>query len=81
MLLTDPQSLSSALACKDIHGRFTRWINFLAENNIDFHYRKGTTKKAEYFLSRNMMEAWKDNPDRSELMRLLVLDLNKETLF
>lgn len=51
-VLTDHQALQYAFRKKDIHGRLARWMDFMAEYDVEVKYRSGATNGAADYLSR-----------------------------
>lgn len=53
-LFTDHQALKYAFTKPDVHGRFARWLDFLAEYNFKIEYKPGEENGPADFLSRLM---------------------------
>lgn len=82
ILMTDQQALKSAFARKDIHGRLARWLDFLAEYEFEFQYRKGSLNKAADFLSRiKHGEEVIEGTDEGDLLCVLSEEISEAASF
>lgn len=72
----DHQALSYAFRKKDVHERFSRWLDFLPEYEFTIEYHRGISNGAADHLSRNQVN---DSifGDKGELaMHITCYDLN-----
>jgi transposase InsO family protein len=74
VLFTDHQALSQAFKKRDIHGRLARWLDLLAEYEIEIRYRSGLQNGPADLCSRIMPE---DAADK-EVVCVIAQDLEAE---
>lgn len=78
-LITDHQALREAFRKEDIHGRLARWLDFLAEYEVEIAYRPGDRNKAADFLSRHSNIAPIEG-DEGDLVFTTVTEASSELL-
>lgn len=54
VLIMDQQALKAAFSRNDIHGRQAQWLEFLAEYDFTFQFRKGHLSGTADFLSQSL---------------------------
>lgn len=67
-LITDHQDLQYAFKKIDVHGRVTRWLEFLSDYDFTIRYKPGASSRATDFLSRfSRRKPASDHGDEGEL--------------